>query len=89
VTTSSHTWLRIVIAIFRNHNMNVDMPAQCVEGVVTAYQMETQMNQTFTVRLCSVLYEPRPYPPQQGGGLAAFEIHDVRLNVANISPFSR
>ena len=24
--------------------MNVDMPAQCVEGVVAGYQMETQMN---------------------------------------------
>jgi hypothetical protein len=79
-----------------------------VDGVVAAYQMDTQMNQTFTVRLCSVLYEPRPYPPQQCGGLAAFEtedsfyyismqekpskmypLHDARLNVANIFPFSR
>jgi len=92
MTTSSHTWLRIVIAIFRNHIMNVDnvdMPAQSVEGVVAGYQMKTEMNQSFTVRPCSVLYEPRLYPPQQCGGLAAFETHDAHLNVANIFPFSR
>jgi hypothetical protein len=76
MTTSSHTWLRVVIAIFCNHIMNVDMPAQSVEGVVAGYQMKTEMNQSFTVRPCSVLYEPRLYPPQQRGGLAAFETED-------------
>ena len=64
MTTSSHTWLRIVIAIFCSHNMNVDLPAQSVEGVEAGYQMKTEMNQSFTVRPSSVLYEPILYPPQ-------------------------